>query len=269
MPLSLHKGLWRNRRLSIQLCRRELATRYRGSILGWAWNLATPLLTLGVYTFVFSEIFQSRWGGQHAGANEKLFFAINLFAGLITFNIFSEIATGSPNLILRNANLATKVIFPLEALCVAGVASAFANAVSSLCVLLTFELMAQGSIPLTAAWLPIVWIPLGTGCLGLSWLLAALGVYIRDTQQLCAVAVNFLLFLSAVFYPAQTLPERWQPLLMLNPLAQTIEQTRRVLITGAHPSISYLLIGFAIGLIVCEVGYRGFMRARRGFADVL
>lgn len=269
IPASLRSGLWQHRDLSIQLCRREIAMRYRGSILGWAWSLATPLLTLAVYTFVFSEVFQSRWAGQGLNTDGKLLFAVNLFTGLITFNIFSETITSSPGLVLRNANLTTKVIFPLETLSVASVAAALINAISGLSILLLFELVAQGSIPPTTAWLPIVWTPLAAGCLGLSWMLSALGVYIRDLQQVSSVAANLLLFLSAVFYPVQALPDRWQPLLMLNPLAQTIEQTRRVLVLGMQPSPTYLATALAIGLITCEIGYRGFQRARRGFADVL
>jgi lipopolysaccharide transport system permease protein len=81
--------------------------------------------------------------------------------------------------------------------------------------------------------------------------------------------VNLLLFLSAVFYPVSALPERWQPWLQLNPLVPWIEQTRRVLVGGQAPNWSLVLSGSLLGLLVCELSYRGFQRARRGFADVL
>jgi lipopolysaccharide transport system permease protein len=271
--LRFPRALWRQRELWWQLSRREVQGRYRGSMLGWGWSFITPLLMLAVYTFVFSQVFQARWGDlQESG---PLVFAINLFAGLIVFNVFSEIASQSPTLILTNANLVTKVIFPLEVLPAVSVAAALFHALTSLVVLVGFQLvngLLAGSglgLPATLLWLPLVWLPLLSGCLALGWLLAALGVYLRDLGQVIGVAVNLLMFLSAVFYPLSALPERWQPLLQLNPLVLVIEQTRRVAVAGEMPSLAYLGWGSVLGLVVCELGFRAFQKARRGFADVL
>lgn len=260
-------ALWKRRELWWKLSRREVQGRYRGSMLGWGWSFITPLLMLAVYTFVFSEVFQARWGTlENSG---PLVFAINLFAGLIVFNVFAETANQSPSLILSNANLVTKVIFPLEILPAVTVATAAFHAATSLVVLLAFELISQGWVPLTMAWLPLVWLPLLAGCLALSWLLAALGVYLRDLGQVTGVAVNLLMFLSAVFYPLSALPPLWQPVLQLNPLVPVIEQTRRVAVEGLPPSLAYLGWGSLLALLVCELGFRAFQKARRGFADVL
>lgn len=267
-PLLLFpKALWRQRELLWKLSRREVQGRYRGSILGWAWTFITPLLMLTVYTFVFSQVFKARWGDLEQ--NGPLVFAINLFAGLIVFNVFAETANQTPTLILRNTNLATKVIFPLEILPAVSVASAAFHAFTSLIILLVFELISKGTVPITMAWLPIVWFPLLTGSLATGWILAAVGVYLRDLGQVIGVAVNLLMFLSAVFYPLSALPPKWQPVLQLNPIVFTIEQTRRVSVNGIHPSPSYLTWGCLLGIIACELGFRFFQRARRGFADVL
>ncbi|MCT0224990.1 ABC transporter permease [Synechococcus sp. CS-1328] len=261
------RALWKQRELAWRLTLREVQGRYRGSVLGWGWSFLTPLLMLAVYTFVFSEVFQARWGDlEQAG---PLGFAINLFAGLIVFNLFSESATKAPGLILENANLVTKVIFPLEILAAVSVATACFHALTSLVVLALFELVAQGAIPPTLLWLPLIWLPLVSGCLALSWLLSALGVYVRDLGQVLGTVVSMLMFLSAVFYPLSALPLRWQPLLRLNPLVAVIEQTRDVAIKGLPPSASYLVIGTALGLLACELSFRLFQKARRGFADVL
>ncbi|MEB3262993.1 MAG: ABC transporter permease [Synechococcus sp.] len=261
------RALWRQRELAWRLTLREVQGRYRGSLLGWGWSFLTPLLMLAVYTFVFSEVFQARWGDlEQAG---PLGFAINLFAGLIVFNFFSESINRAPGLILENPNLVTKVIFPLEILAAVSVATACFHALTSLVVLAGFELLAQGSIPPTLLWLPLVWLPLVSGCLALSWLLSALGVYVRDLGQVLGTVVSMLMFLSAVFYPLSALPEHWQPLLRLNPLVAVIEQTRRVAIAGQPPSWTYLLLGSVVGLVGCELAYGLFQKARRGFADVL
>jgi lipopolysaccharide transport system permease protein len=256
-----------NRQLLWRLVEREVAGRYRGSMLGWAWSFLTPLLMLAVYTFVFSQVFQARWGDlQQAG---PLGFAINMFAGLIVFNLFAECTGQAPTLILANANYVTKVIFPLDLLSVVNVASACFHALTSLLVLALFQLLTQGRVPLTMLWLPLVWLPLIGGCLAINWILSALGVYMRDIGQAVGVALNMLMFLSAVFYPLSALPERWQPILSLNPLVIIIEQTRRVAVSGLMPSPGYLLLGTILALAACELSYRGFQKARRGFADVL
>ncbi|WP_254996321.1 ABC transporter permease [Cyanobium sp. Aljojuca 7D2] len=273
MALTFPRALWRQRELWWQLSRREVQGRYRGSMLGWGWSLITPLLMLAVYTFVFSQVFQARWGDlQQSG---PLVFAINLFAGLIVFNLFAETASKAPNLILANTNLVTKVIFPLEILPAVAVSAALFHASTSLVVLIAFQLVnglaAGGTIgvPSTLLWLPVVWLPLVCGCLSLSWLLSATGVFLRDLDQVMGVLTNLLMFLSAVFYPLSALPIEWQPLLQLNPLALVIEQTRRVAIAGFPPQASYVAGSILIGLLSCEVTYRAFQKARRGFADVL
>jgi lipopolysaccharide transport system permease protein len=266
-PLRFPAALIRHRELLWRLTEREIAGRYRGSILGWSWTFLTPLLMLAVYTFVFSEVFKARWGDlDHAG---PLGFAINLFAGLIVFTIFAETAGKAPTLIIENSNLATKVIFPLEILNAASVAAACFHAFTSLAVLILFCLIANGGVPLTMLWLPLVWLPIGLGVLGIGWLLSALGVFLRDLGQVITVLINLLMFMSTVFYPLSALPSQWRPLLQLNPLVVVIEQTRQVAIAGHPPSPLYLALGIPLMLIACEICFRLFQKARRGFADVL
>ena len=261
------RSLLQNRELWWRLSEREIAGRYRGSILGWGWSLLTPLLMLGVYTFVFSTVFKARWGDlEQAGS---LGFAINLFAGLITFNIFAESASQAPTLILGNANYVTKVIFPLETLSAVSVTAALFHACTSTVILLAFELIAIHQVPLTVLWLPFVWLPYVLGCLAMSWCISALGVFLRDLGQVIGVMVSMLMFMSAVFYPLSALPESLQTVLALNPLVLVIEQSRRVLVQGMPPSTTYLLLGSGLMLGLCELSFRLFKKAQRGFADVL
>ena len=260
-------ALWSQRDLLWQLSKRSIEGRYRGSMLGWTWSFATPLLMLAVYTFVFSEVFQARWGDLNELG--PLGFAINLFAGLIVFNIFAEVANQSADLILNNKNLVTKVVFPLPILSATVLISALFHACTSLVVLMVFELASGNGVPVSIVLLPLTWLPAIGGFLALSWVLSALGVYLRDLGQVISVATNLLMFLSAVFYPLSALPERWQPLLQLNPLVVVIEQTRRVAVDGQLPSFGYVFSGSLIAVIGCELAFRCFQRASRGFADVL
>ena len=255
------------RELWWRLTQREVLGRYRGSALGLGWSFITPLAMLAVYTFVFSQVFKARWGGlEQAG---PLGFAVNLFAGLIVFNLFSECIIRAPALIVSNPNYVKKVVFPLEILGCVTIGSAVFHAITSSVVLLIFELIAYQRIPLTILWLPIIWIPLVIGTLAITWILSAAGVFLRDIAQVTAVAVNMLMFLSPIFYPASALPEQWQLILQLNPLAQVIEQTRRVAVLGMQPNPSYIVIGIVLALVACESSFRIFTKSKKAFADVL
>jgi len=268
MTVEFCRSIWRNRQLWWRLSEREVLGRYRGSVLGIGWSFLQPLMMLAVYTFIFSEVFESRWGRTSA-EHSSLTFAINLFSGLIVFNFFSECAIKAPSLVISNPNYVKKVIFPLDILAPVSIGSAGFHAVSSLTILAIFEFVAFRGIPTTALWLPLVWIPLILGCLALSWLLGSLGVFLRDIGQLISVFVNMLMFLSPIFFPLSALPTAWRPWLGLNPLAAVIEQTRSVLIEGQAPSILYLLIGSGSGILACEFAHRFFERSKKAFADVL
>lgn len=260
-------NFWNNRELWWRLTEREVLGRYRGSVLGVTWSFVTPLAMLAVYTFVFSQVFKARWGGlEQAG---PIGFAVNLFAGLIVFNLFSESSMRAPSLIVSNPNYVKKVVFPLEILSCVAIGSSCFHALSSLCILIMFEVIAFKTIPLTLLWLPLVWLPLILGTLACSWFLSAAGVFLRDIGQLIGVIINMLMFLSPVFFPLSALPERWQPLLKINPLAIVIEQTRLVAVQGVNPDFNYLLIGTTITLLACELSFRGFQKSKKTFADVL
>ena len=267
MMFRFHTELWRHRQLWWRLTEREVVGKYQGSMLGVAWSFLNPLAMLAVYTFVFSQVFQARWGTLE---NEgPLGFAINLFAGLIVFNLFAECINRAPSLVLANPNYVKKVIFPLEVLGAVAVGSALVQALTSLAVLMVFELITLQRIPLTFLYLPIVWTPLVLGCLAITWVLAALGVFLRDISQITSVFVSMLMFLSPIFYPVSALPKLWQPILASNPLAQAIEQTRAVTISGSHPNKDYVLIGTLLAVIACELAFRLFQKGKRAFADVV
>ena len=265
--LQFPKALWKHRELWWRLTEREVLGRYRGSALGIGWSFITPLAMLAVYTFVFSQVFKARWGGlEQAG---PLGFAVNLFAGLIVFNLFSECVNRAPGLVVANPNYVKKVIFPLEVLGSVAVGSAGFHALTSLLILVIFELVAFHQLPLTLLWLPLIWLPLVLGSLACTWFLSAAGVFIRDIGQLIGVGLNMLMFLSPIFFPVSALPPKWQPVLQLNPLAQVIEQTRRASIQGLNPNLAYVVLGTLITFVACEISFRGFQKSKGAFADVL
>ncbi|MFC4764051.1 ABC transporter permease [Dyella koreensis] len=266
-PIELIGSFWRRRELIGDLIKRDVVGRYRGSLMGIVWSFINPLFMLAVYTFVFAVIFKARWGGNVSGGN--LEFALVLFAGLMVFNVFAECVNKSPGLIISNANYVKKVIFPLEILPWVTMGSALFHGAVSLLVWLLFYTISFG-IP--GAWsllLPVVVLPLLLFTLGLSWILASIGTYLRDMLQFIGLITTALMFLSPIFYPITSLPERYRLIFMLNPLTITIEQVRGVLIWNKEPDWAWTLGGILVAALFAWLGFFLFQKTRRGFADVL
>lgn len=266
-PLEMFASLIGNRGLAVAFVKREVIGRYRGSVLGILWSFLHPLFMLGVYTFVFSVVFNARWGG--GGSNSKTEFALILFAGLIVFNIFSECVNRSPTVILSNANLVKKVIFPLEILPWVNLGASLFHATISTGIWLLFYTVAIGLPPLSVFLLPIALFPLLLFTMGISWFLASLGVFLRDVSHLTTLLTTVLMFLSPIFYPITAIPEQYRIYLKLNPLAPVIEQVRNVLYWGNGLDMFSWALSLAFGFMVAWTGFVWFQKTRKSFADVL
>jgi lipopolysaccharide transport system permease protein len=265
---ALGRSLVRHRQLIVQMTFREVAGRYKGSALGMAWSFFIPVLMLAIYTFVFSEIFRTRWGGI-GGDDSRTQFAVLLFAGLIVLNLFNEVVNRAPALIVSNVNYVKKVLFPIEILPVVVMGAALFHSLISLGVLVLAFAVFNGFVYWTLVFIPLVLLPLVILTTGLSWILASLGVFLRDVGQTIGIITTVMLFLSPVFYPLTAVPERFRPIIMMNPLTFIIEQARAVVIWGKLPDWTGLGIYTAAALLVVWAGYAWFQKTRKGFADVL
>jgi len=261
------RSVWRHRELIVQMTKREVVGRYKGSVMGLSWSFLNPVLMLVVYTFVFSVAFKARWG---VGEGEtKSQFAVVLFAGLIVHSLFAEVVNRAPGLMLNNLNYVKKVVFPLEILPVisAGVASVYS--LISLVVLLTAFAIFNGYMHWTVILAPLVLLPLVILALGLAWMLASFGVFLLDIGQTISIVTTLMMFLAPVFYPITALPEKFRPFIMANPLSFIIEQSREVLIWGHLPNWIGLGLYTVVAIAVAWAGYAWFQKTRKGFADVL
>lgn len=268
-PVALVQGLWRNRELILAMVGREVVGRYRGSVMGLLWSLVTPLLMLMVYTFVFSVVFKARWTDAAGVQDTRAHFAILLFAGLIVHGLFAEVVNRAPALILGNVNFVKRVVFPLEVLPVVAAGAALFHSAVSLVVLLAAVFVTLGAIPWTAVLFPLVLLPLLMLTLGVAWILASLGVFMRDVGQVVGLLTTVLLFLSPVFFPVTAVPEAFRPWMLLNPLTFVIEQSRALLIFGEAPAWGMWLVYTFVAGAFAWLGYAWFQKTRRGFADVL
>lgn len=265
-PREMVASMWRNRNLINASVKREVLGRYRGSALGILWSFFNPLFMLVVYTIVFSVVFKARWGG---GSDSKTEFALVLFAGLMMFNLFAECINRAPGLILSNVNYVKKVVYPLEVLPAITLLSAMFHALISLCVWLLAYCLFFGVPHATVLLLPFIIFPFVMFIMGLSWILASLGVYLRDVSQIIGVITSVLMFMSPIFYPASALPENYRHLIYLNPLTPVIEMTRDVLYWAQIPNLQLLVIYWLATSFIAWIGFAWFQKTRKGFADVL
>lgn len=226
----------------------------------------TPLLMLGVYTLVFRHVMQVRW---HGTDESNLSFALRIYAGLAVFQFFAECVNRSPNLVLEQPHLVKKVVFPLEILPWVNAAGAAVGLGLSGLLLVAVRAWTYGDVPLTVVALPLVWLPLVPLVLGLGWLLAGLGTYVRDVAQVLGMAVSALMFLSPIFFPVEALPAAARQWMLLNPLAGVMTNTREVLLNGHWPDWGAWSVLLAACVAVAVAGALFFRRARQGFADVV
>ncbi len=261
-------GFWRDRQLVMVLTRRELAGRYRGSLLGYFWAVATPLLMLGVYTLVFGVVLPARWPtAPHEGGMAG--FALRLLTGMLLHGFLAEAVARAPLVVVSQPNYVTKVVFPLEVLGWVDVLTAAFHTAVGLVLLVLVNAIWGGGLSLTQLAFPLVVLPLVPAVLGLVWILAALGVYVRDLAQAVGPLLMMLMFLGPVFYPRSAMPAALQGWLLLNPVTVPIEQARRVLFEHAWPDWGMLSLYTLASFALFFAGRRVFHLLRTGFADVL
>lgn len=267
LPWSPYATAWRNRRLIAVLGRRHFEARYRRSLLGSSWFILQPLFLLCVYYVVFSTIFRSRWD---AGAGfDGQPFALLLFSGLVIYWVFADTANEAPRLIQSNRIYLNQGIFPTETLPWVSLFGSLISFTLSSIVFAVFFLTTQGLPPPTWLLFPLLMIPLSLFALGTSLWLSSLGAFVDDVAHVVRLFTTALLFLSPIFYPLARVPEDYQGLYLLNPIARLLEMSKAVLFVGVPPDWSSLLgVTIAASIFVWS-GHVWFVRVKRGFADVL
>lgn len=263
--MSLPRRAWARRDVFWELTRRDIEGRYSGSFLGLLWSFFNPLLMLAVYTLAFRVFLGMRWPNLDSGVG----FSLMIFCGMIVHSLLAECIMRAPGVIVSQSNLVKRVVFPLAILPCVMVASSIFNALLSLLVLLIFVLISQHTLHMTILYLPLLYLPYVLLLCGVSWLMASLGVFVRDVAQIGGVISSILMFLSPVFYPASSLREPYRDWIAFNPLTLMIEQTRKVVLFGQQPDWHALGIYTLIAVAVSSFGYSWFQRTRDGFADVL
>ncbi len=254
-----HRGLIHS------MVRRELTGRYKGSVMGVAWSVITPAVMIVIFTIIFSGIFNARFGNEGG----HLSFAVYLFCGMLPWIAFSEGVLRATNTINDNVNLVKRVVFPVEALPVNLALAAVVQQLLGTIVLLVAAALLEHTLHLTLLWLPVLLIPQLLVTIGLGWLMASLGVFIRDMPQFNQLFLMAWMYLTPIFYPENQIPVQYRWLVNLNPMAPLIRSYRRILLEGQMPDWRGLSYTLAFAAICFVFGYWWFVRTKKAFADVL
>lgn len=256
----------RHGNLTRELVRNEILGRYRGASFGLLWSLISPFLMLIVYTVAFGSILKGRWpqaGGTHVE------FGLIIFVAIIVHGFFAECFTRAPRLMLDNGNYVKRVVFPLDILSWSMLLSALFHTVMNVIVFCLLSLFVYRQLAPTVVLLPLVLLPLVLLTIAVSWVVASLGVYLRDIAQVAPVIATAMFFLSSAIIPLDAVPAEYRLVFELNPLTFFIDQARAVALWGDAPDwvgLGWYGLG---GLAAVFAAHAWFQRTSRGFADVL
>ena len=255
---------WKYNNLLKGFISREIKGRFAGTFAGILWTLINPIATIAVYVFLFSIVIRIPVTAQESGTDS---FAIFLLSGLFPWLIFAESLSRAVGSLLGNSDLITKVVFPIELLPTSSVVSAIIINGIGLILFLAYLLLI-GHLDITWIWfLPlIVFEVLFTW--GLSMLLSALSVFIRDIQELLGIIIMVWFYGTPIIYPVSLVPESMHIFFQFNPMALMVLLYRQVFLVHSI-NLHWMAIVGIISLIVYILGSWFFMRAKSAFGDIL
>jgi len=260
--------LWRNRKLIRSMVRRDILARYRGSFGGAMWTFLNPLLLMATYTFVFGVVLKTKFEGDATGIGWVLYF----LAGMLPWLAFSEAVGRAPSIILEYRNFVKKLVFPLETLPANLVISGAVTETFTLAIFLLGLVLARHSIPASVLWLPALIVPQLLLTAGVCWILAALGIFMRDLGTIMGFVLTLWFFVTPICYPEASLaglPHVALRILTLNPMFQLVEGYRAVLLENRAPGLKSLVGLWIASPALAVIGYAWFHRLQKSFADVI
>jgi lipopolysaccharide transport system permease protein len=259
-------SLYRHRQLIAALTARDLKARYRGSLLGFFWSLANPLLLLGVYTLVFTVFFP-----QHVVKGPYPLF---LFAGILPWTFFSAAVLESTTSISSNAGLIKKVMFPAEALPLVVVSSHLVHFALAMPILLiattAFAVAGKITMHATIALVPVLMILETLFVAGVAMTVASASVLFRDLRDIITNLMQLGFFVTPIIYLLDNITSRpLRALLRLNPMTPFIVSYQDILFFGHLPGISDSLLMVAYALASMALGFTVFERLRDVLAEAI
>lgn len=263
--MDMVKALWIYRGFILGSVKREFQSKYRNSLLGAGWTVLNPLAMIVVYTIIFAQVMRAKL----PGVDTAFAYSIYLCAGVLTWGLFAEITGRAQNMFLEHANLLKKLSFPRLCLPVIVVSNAGLNFAIVFGLFTAFLLM-SGNFPGWSylALLPVLAIQIAFS-IGLGISLGVLNVFFRDVGQFFGIFLQFWFWLTPVVYPISILPERFQPLMSLNPMARLAGAYQTILVSGQWPNWRALLPVAVLALLLCALGFHLFRKHAGEMVDEL
>jgi lipopolysaccharide transport system permease protein len=244
---------------------RDLRARYIGSFMGFFWSVINPIVLLTSYSFVFMVIFR-QGAPQDSGTTS---FPLFLFCSILPWLFFQDTLQRSSTVIIDNANLITKTIFPTEILPLTILLAGLVNHVIGFAILLVIIIYVLGKVSIFILLVPVYFLLLMLFTLGLAWFISSLNVFVRDTSQILSVILTFWFWLTPIFYMGNRMPKEYSFLVRWNPLAYFVTGYRDCLLRMKMPDLQALSWLAVTTLVVFVAGGLFFRHIKREFVDVL
>jgi lipopolysaccharide transport system permease protein len=240
---------------------RTLRGRYQQSALGWFWAIVQPLATVAIFAVVFTRIVPVDTGGVP--------YILFSYTAVVPWTLLAASLADMAMSLVQNMNLVGKIYFPREALPIAALLARLADFGISFVLLIILVMIYRVPVsPLGLLYLPLILLIQLALILGLGIGSAALNVFYRDVDPLLKLIIQIWFYASPILYPVSLVPEKWQWLYFLNPMAGIITAYRDVLIYGRLPGY-YLIPAAIVSLFILVVGYWFFKRVEFQFADII
>lgn len=258
--MKLIKELWHYREMIISLVKRDLKGRYKGSAMGFLWTMINPLLQLAVYTFVFSVIMPS-------GVER---FYLFLFVALVPWLFFSTCLSTGTTVIFAQQEMVKKIYFPRQILPISFTISQFVNMLLSFVVIFIVLIFSGIKFNFKAlACLPIIMLIQFILCLGITFVVSALTVYLRDLEYILSIISMAWMYLTPILYPIENVPEAYRGICYINPMTSIIVAYRDILYSSKVPEMGTLVIAIFMGILLLAIGLVSFEHLQRHFAEEL
>jgi lipopolysaccharide transport system permease protein len=257
------RNLVERRSLLFQLVRRDFDQRFVGSAIGWIWGLIQPLVLLVSWTYIFQVCLKQKAPPGYAS------YPLYIFGGMLPWLLFSDTVQRSATSMVDQGSLITKTVFPAEIVPVSVFLSALMSHVLALVLMIAAAGIAAHQVSLFLAILPVYMLLIGLFSVGIGWIVASLHVFLRDTAQVLSVILTFWFWLTPIMLTEDQVPDRFKPLLALNPMYYGVRVYRAVLLTAQTPHWRDAAIFAAWSAAVFVAGGLFFRYMKRGFADVL
>lgn len=259
------KILWAYRYFIISTILTEFKTRFVRSRLGGIWMVLHPLAQVAIYALVLSAVLSSKL----PGIESHYAYAIYLMAGVLSWNLFSEVFTRCLTMFVDNGNLLKKMSFPKIALPIIIVGSALVNNVLLfVAIIFVFGLLGH-TMTVAIVYLPIVVFITLLLALGLGLMLGVLNVFIRDIGQMMPIILQFWFWLTPIVYIASIIPEKYSVWMKLNPMYGIATAYQSILVYGKFPLFSTLLYPIFLALLALGTALWIYYKANEEMADVL